>query len=152
VDVFDERVVAAQWLACPMEDCGKTRKGWKVTEVHCDDCGSHQGIQCPACESVIDTVYHEVGPMLDAAKPPHRAAPGVYCSRHAGGSVMCCDECGVMWSTCCGETHDCEEHQTVRGRGDRLVPEHRIFQRGSVVTVALGPPEANPLADWPGWE
>jgi hypothetical protein len=156
---FEPEILAREWIACPMDDCGKTRRGWKATEVHCSDCGDHPGVQCPACEVVIDTVHNELQDMLDAAKPPHRAAPGVYCTAgHAGKPVMVCDECKVIWSPCCGESHECG---VVAGRGDALFPPKaaQVFRRGERTRVTIQPPklvtagaEENPLADWGGWE
>lgn len=157
-------VSPATWIACPMDDCGKTSKGWSNTVVHCSDCGDHPGVQCPACEVVIDVVHHELQEMIDAAVPPYRAAPGVYCGNgHTGKPVMVCDDCKAVWSPCCGESHECAvDTPTVPGSG-ALFPTRvdRLFRRGQTVKVKLGPelgkisvmagPEHD-LADWPGWE
>lgn len=44
-------------IKCP--DCGKwsNHKDWTETEVPCEECGSHDAIQCPKCFENIDHVF-----------------------------------------------------------------------------------------------
>lgn len=46
-------------LPWPCPECGVATLGgtWEEREVYCDDCGSHDGRQCPACGEVQDHVH-----------------------------------------------------------------------------------------------
>lgn len=54
------------WVIAPFEGCEiqcpecnkwSNHKKWIETEVYCEACGSHSGIQCPKCDEVFDHVW-----------------------------------------------------------------------------------------------
>ena len=46
------------WI-CP--ECKKTSKieDWKECEMYCEDCGDHEGRECPECEERFDYVWDD---------------------------------------------------------------------------------------------
>ena len=46
----------AQWT-CP--ECGETTPSddWEEREAECEDCGAHDGRECPKCGEVFDHVW-----------------------------------------------------------------------------------------------
>lgn len=32
---------------------------WLEVEVYCDDCGSHPGLRCEECDSLLDLIYED---------------------------------------------------------------------------------------------
>jgi hypothetical protein len=47
---------ATEWT-CP--ECGVASpvKDWAERRAYCEDCGDHDGRECPACEEVLDHVW-----------------------------------------------------------------------------------------------
>lgn len=45
------------FLKCP--ECGKAShiEDWPEREIHCEDCGSHPGTECPQCGEEFDLIF-----------------------------------------------------------------------------------------------
>lgn len=58
-DVIDGwwEVPAAEYWTCP--ECKERSKveDWQEVETYCEDCGSHDGRECPNCGKVFDHVW-----------------------------------------------------------------------------------------------
>lgn len=50
---------AGETWTCPAPDCGATSPiaEWRESMVGCDDCGEHDGRECPQCGEVFDHVW-----------------------------------------------------------------------------------------------
>lgn len=48
---------AGEWWRCP--ECGQSSPvaEWREVEPYCDDCGSHDGRECPRCGQWFDHVW-----------------------------------------------------------------------------------------------
>ena len=44
------------WM-CPECNTGTWSSRWEKREVYCEDCGSHDGRECPYCGEVFDHVW-----------------------------------------------------------------------------------------------
>lgn len=44
-------------IKCPTCKQVTASELWREVEVGCEDCGTHDGLQCPSCEDLFDHVW-----------------------------------------------------------------------------------------------
>lgn len=54
---FDRILFEGCQILCPECENYSMHTGWTSTEVYCEDCGTHEAIECPNCNERFDHVY-----------------------------------------------------------------------------------------------